>query len=140
MRDQPTAGWSERWRARRADTLARFGVQLPVVDWVSAEQRASRGFDEDELCLRLVQTFAAELEIMEVVVEDLTDEGAIVLLAGVSSDRADPRFVERRLDVGIEEDMLYYSGTWRFWIRSSQEVCNEPNAGRVWIPRWATRG
>jgi len=128
--------------ARYRDTLARHGVALPIVDIAiaRAEDGGAATFDVEQLCLWVVREHAAELAPFELVLEAVLDEPwrAIVLYAGTTAGPR-PRHVERRLEIEIEEDLLYYTDRYRFSLRSSTTVIDEPNAVRLRTPRWVTR-
>ena len=124
----------ERWMARAKDTKARFGIELPIVDYVDPAHRVSVG-NEDDLALFLVQHFRADLNAFEIIVEYADLDRVQVLFAGTTGPPG-RRFLEWRLDLRIVE----YRNTHTYSIASQEKVLDRSDLVRVNTPRWVTRG
>jgi hypothetical protein len=123
----------ERWKARKKDTRARFGIDLPIVDYVDPAHRAYVP-NEDELALFVVNHFRAELNAFEVIVEYADLDRIQVLFAGMTGPPG-RRFLEWRLDLRIVE----YRNTHTFSIASQEKILDRNDKVRVNTPRWVTR-
>ena len=127
----------ERWRARAESTLASFGEVLPVVDVVHPEQRRYLGAGEDQLCKWVVKQHP-ELSAFELIVEDVRPGIVTVLFAGMTRG-AGRRFIERRLEIELQDDLTCATERVDFSLVRAETVLDESDLVRVRTPRWVTR-
>ena len=128
----------ERWKARADATRAKYGVELPVVDWIAPQPRNHLLCDEDELCKWVVDQYP-ELSPFELIIEDAPLGLVTVLFAGMTRGPG-RRFIERRNYIELEDDLTYYTERVYFsFVRPTEIVRDESDLVRVRTPRWATR-
>ncbi len=125
----------ERWSARAAATRARFGIELPVVDWNAPQPRNFLACDEDELCKWIVEQHP-DLSPFELIIEDARPTLVTVLFAGMTHG-ARRRFIEHRLEIELEDDLVRYTERVYFTIVRSEKVTDESDLVRIRKPRWA---
>ncbi len=123
--------------ARSTETLTRYGIALPIVDFVNPEHAQNLGCDPDLLCKWLVDHHG-ELSAFEVIIEDVAADQVTVLFAGMTKG-GKRRFHERRLIVALEDDVLYYSERVGFSELSSELVNDESDLVMIRTPRWVGR-
>lgn len=123
----------ERWMARAKDTKARFGVELPIVDYEDPAL-AWKVPDEDALALYLVDFFKAELTPCELVIEAAEPPSYTVLYAGKTHSPG-RRFIEYRVGVQIGETGHVTS----YRVTSKTKVTDRNDLVLITTPRWASR-
>ena len=96
MRDDD---YLERWEARIKDKKARFGIELPIVDYEDPKL-AWKVADEDALAHYLVDFFKAELSPFEIIIEAAAPPIFTVLYAGKTHPPG-RRFIEYRVEVEV---------------------------------------
>ena len=123
----------ERWQARSKDTKARFGIELPIVDYEDPELRRFIP-DEDALTLFVVEQFRADLNAFELIVEAAAPGRYTVLFAGMTNPPG-RRFLEWRLVITEVDDR----DTHGFTIDSREKVLDRSDLVRINVPRWSQR-
>lgn len=127
----------EQWRERVETTRARFGIELPMVDWIAPQPRLFLGADEDELCKWIVDQYP-ELSPFELIIENSHQGIVTALFAGLTHGE-NRRFVEHRLEIELEDDLAFYTERVYFnFVRAAEKVRDEPDLDTR-MPRWATR-
>jgi hypothetical protein len=123
----------ERWKARSEETKARFGIELPIVDYEDPKL-AWKVPDEDALALYLVDFFKAELTPFEIIIEAASPPSFTVLYAGKTHPPG-RRFVEYRVSVQIVEQ----GNITAYRVSSKTKVKERNDLVLITPPRWASR-
>ncbi|MBL9015533.1 MAG: hypothetical protein JNL83_15215 [Myxococcales bacterium] len=133
--------WLERAADRFRETRTRLGVGLPIVDWAAPQARARLGCDEDELCKWVIEQHP-DLRPFEFIIEDSQPDKVTVLLAGTTrAGSRETRFIEYRLAIELEDDLVWYTERVDFHVVRSEIVRSEIEWEQLElrVPRWWTR-
>ena len=125
--------------ARSEATRKKFGIALPIVDWAAPQPRNFLACDEDELCKWIVEQHP-ELRPEELIIENAAPGIVTVLYAATARDTPF-RFVEIRLEIELEDDLVWYTERVYFTILRSEVVLDQIEEDRFEprTPRWFTR-
>jgi hypothetical protein len=122
-----------RWEARIKDTKARFGIELPIVDYEDPKL-AWKVADEDALAHYLVDFFKAELTPFEIIIEAAAPPTFTVLYAGKTHPPG-RRFIEYRVEV----EVMDHGNVTTYRITSRTKVQDRNDLVLITKPRWASR-
>ncbi len=127
------------YAARFEETRAKFGIALPIVDWAAPQPRNFLACDEDELCKWVVERYP-ELKPFEFIIEDAQPGVVAVLFAGVTREPTS-RFLEHRLAIELEDDLVWYTERVYFSVLTHEQVRDEieNDLAVPRMPRWVTR-
>ena len=122
-----------RWIARSKDTKARFGMELPIVDYEDPAL-AWKVPDEDRLALFVVEMCKDELTPFEIIIEAAAPPDFTVLYAGKTHPPG-RRFIEYRLAIRIADQ----GNVTVHRIISKTKVTDRNDLVLITTPRWVYR-